>query len=215
MGWTATAFGGVDGDFTTPQQEGQPRVSRPIKEQPSAFVMRITYWQYAANWTPTAANTAGPVTFSQNTYLVDESEPEDMGGGVYRWERVYASKPANWVANIIVSKTYQAGLYVFSGTTDPRPIVDQSIISWTRQTTGVIHYDYYFGHYGLPYVDSAPFIQTIKFFSSQIITDLGSGFPTASLYGNTIYSNNFAAGFVSASIEPYMGDIYCLKTITA
>ena len=123
--------------------------------------------------------------------------------------------PNGYNTDCIITKTYQYGNYVFQGTIDPRPIIDSTIGSWSAPVSGRCQHSFYLTPDQVPAVPVAPFLAMVKFFNSQVITDMGSNFPTFVLFGNTVYNNNTAESFISASIEPYMGKITILKKFYA
>lgn len=82
----------VDGNFTVATACGAARKSFPIPGDNTSFIVEQEFMQLFANFTPLALNTAHP-TFT-TAYLVQESPLQDLGGGVAKWTRTYATIPA-------------------------------------------------------------------------------------------------------------------------
>lgn len=200
-----------DGNFTKPSAAGDIRFSVPDPEIPNGLVARQEFWQLRSQFSPVAIGSTISLA-GQTWYLVQETEPRDLGGGICAWDRVFATKPGNYQKNVLVNKQYQWAQYIWDSTPTPPVPIYQGIISTTKPVTGVAVIEFYTDIYGLPALPGAPFIQLIKYFNSQVLTDLGSGFPTNRFnvngkQTNPLYDSNIGYSFVSASIEPYMGKI--------
>lgn len=85
-----------DGDFSIAQETGPIRYSFPFmaKGDAQTFIASVTYRQAAAYFSrPLLMARFG---FNLGTaYLVDFSEPRDVGGGIVEWDGTFASIPAN------------------------------------------------------------------------------------------------------------------------
>jgi hypothetical protein len=87
-----------DGDFTTAQPIGIPEFISPLPFSTTGYLFTQEFMQFQANYSPLPLNTSHPSsgkTPDYSTYfLVKESERRDMGGGLVKWKRTYATKPA-------------------------------------------------------------------------------------------------------------------------
>lgn len=90
----------VDGDFTVAQWCSLPVLSSPIPHDKTEYVLKQEWCVFRKNFTPIDIQTAHPssgMTPDYSTYLLcDESDREDIGGGIVKWTRTYAKKPATW-----------------------------------------------------------------------------------------------------------------------
>lgn len=83
----------TDGTFSTASAVGAARKSFPFDGDNTSFIVDQDFMIAFASFTPLALNTAHP-TFT-TAYLVKESPLEDLGGGIARWTRTYATIPAS------------------------------------------------------------------------------------------------------------------------
>lgn len=140
-------FYDLPNDYTTPQiiniQVGRALPSQDKKE------WTITYLQKYASFTPTALNstyTTGGLT----GYLVEETLPEKIGGGMVRFQRVYVELPATETVTVsglkvdygragFKNKTFGAGASIYGPGTvwSEYGVTAPSLrrYNWTRTTT--------------------------------------------------------------------------------
>ena len=88
----------IDGDFKTAKATGQPRISLPFASvgDSETVVVEQDYTALGAYFSPLAQNTQYALALRNRnvtTYLVDETQTQDLGGGVVKWSRVFASIP--------------------------------------------------------------------------------------------------------------------------
>ena len=98
----------IDGNYTTPQPQGEPVLSAPFPGVPTQYMLRQDFIQYgtyavqvnpAYQYKPLALNTIYGTDFTGTNsfpsfFLTGESPLEDLGGGLVKWTRTYCSKPA-------------------------------------------------------------------------------------------------------------------------
>lgn len=82
----------TDGTFTTASAVGKPRISFPIPGDITAYTVDQDFMIFADNFAASALDAAHS-TFT-TAYLVGESPTQDLGGGVVRWTKTWATKPA-------------------------------------------------------------------------------------------------------------------------
>ena len=84
----------TDGTFTTESKIGAPRYFCAIPGVSTAVILKVDLMVFAANYSPpTQLADYG----SGTGYLfVEDSEQQDLGGGVVKFTRTYAKKPATW-----------------------------------------------------------------------------------------------------------------------
>jgi hypothetical protein len=78
-----------DGTFTTATQIGPAIISRD--EVTLSIITTLTMMQTAADWVPRARDSLGP-GFGLS-YLVEETAPTHVGGGLVTWDRIYCEIP--------------------------------------------------------------------------------------------------------------------------
>lgn len=83
-----------DNGWTLPAVIGPARKLKPFQHTTDHHIIEQDYVQNFDNWTPLALNTPYPT--DPNFVLVQEKDPEDHGGGVVKWTRVYAKVPTTW-----------------------------------------------------------------------------------------------------------------------
>jgi hypothetical protein len=213
MAWTVFAGGGgSDGDFTVANPVDNLRISQMVPEAPTSLAGRQTFQQYFANRSVLALNTAGPVLQGLSSWLVEETHPQDMGGGIAQWERVWAVLPNQWQVYTTVTKHLQQAVYLFNGTT----LVDGTVVSFTAPMRGVVINTYYMDGSQVPSLPGLPFIQRYQYFGfAGGITDMGTGFPTTVINGQVLFWNNFAPSFISGTIENYLGLMKVRKMVSS
>lgn len=216
-----------DGEFYANQVANNAQVtpvgnfiwSHPIPYLTGALVVKQKFVQHINGWAEQQLNTNYPGNGS--LYLVEESPLEDTGvAGLVTWWRTYATKPSSFTIPVHVAKNYQGASYVVHDSPGgPATFEDAGIVSWSGIIKGSMRHDYYLDSSSVPALPTMPILMPVRYFGSQQLTDLGSGFPTQ-VYtggnGHTIvgYGNNFSSSYISATIEPYMGRMMCVKTIT-
>jgi len=82
-----------NGTFTTAASDGPYRISLPIPRDNTARIVEQDFIIAAANFAAATLDTAHATITAAK--LVEETPPEDVGGGIVRWTRRYATKPAN------------------------------------------------------------------------------------------------------------------------
>lgn len=188
-------------DYAAPS--GEYRISRPIKENPSAMVVAWEHWQLRENWVPLALNTNGPVVNGLQTYVVDETELIDMGGGIVKWDRIYANIPSSHTEEISYPKTIKHLLTTWNGAA----LASAGIISRTKTIRCHCVYDYGFSVGAL---SDVPDVSMYTYNGIQYVWHMG-GFPTASPADPNV--NNEGFSFIAGDIVQYMGGIKCRKKI--
>jgi len=83
----------TDGDLTTPQIDGPKRWLRPFDDDFSQVVFEQDYQQFEDDFAPLNLDT--PHDEILDAFLVKESEPQPLGGGVIKWTRTYSRVPAS------------------------------------------------------------------------------------------------------------------------
>lgn len=90
----------VDGDFTSAQPCSLPVLSAPIPHDKVEYVLKQDFIVLRKSFVPLDIMTAHPSASKTPDYsaylLCNESEREDIGGGIVRWTRTYATKPSTW-----------------------------------------------------------------------------------------------------------------------
>ncbi len=103
--------------FTTAQPVGLPVFESPIPSTTAEYLFRQPFMQFRANFTPTALGTPHPssgLTPDYSTYfLVNEGDRRDIEGGLVRWIRTYAIKPASHDE----PESYPGSFFGYLGTT--------------------------------------------------------------------------------------------------
>lgn len=196
-----------DGDFTVATQVGAIRISRPLPHNPLAFVLRVEHWQAKDNWLPQALNTLGPGA-DPNSYLVDETELQDLEYGLVKWDRVYATIPGPYTEQGSIVKTYK---YLQKQWTSGA-LSAVSIATQTRTVLCNIVWDYSLD----PSAWSLPAVPDVSVNSVGVFTYVWNtgGFPFNGAEGSPVDSNNFYH-FITGEIGIYMGKIYYRKRIYA
>lgn len=82
----------VDGDFTVATPIGPYVMSAPIPGNHIFYIMRQTFVQFLDNVLPIESGTVHPI-FGGIWYLSEETERQPIGGGVVKWDRIYAARP--------------------------------------------------------------------------------------------------------------------------
>ena len=134
----------TDGTFTTAAVQGGPSRRHPIERDTTAFLEVQRMIQTKSDFARLALNTAHPTI--ANCYLVEETDPINIGGGLIEWERIYANVPAD-------RNEYESYLYTFV------PIIratggDGTRGAFTLKVTSRVEYKYYLvgsgGSYATP-----------------------------------------------------------------
>ncbi|MDB6026303.1 MAG: hypothetical protein JWM68_2526 [Verrucomicrobiales bacterium] len=87
-----------DGVFTTAAVNGPQRFFPAFPDaDTSSLLIEQDFIQYLANYVPQALNSAGPTLSSVASYLVHESQIQHVGGGLGKWTKTWAQKPAQRV----------------------------------------------------------------------------------------------------------------------
>jgi hypothetical protein len=189
-----------DGDFSVAQACGYQRVTYDPKSL--AYIFRQQFMQYAANWVAVPLNTLLPGT--TDTVLVEETEQQDLGGGVVQWERVYAQIPPERADTSTCVKTIKYLRTTFSGTT----IVNAAVATQSATVRCDVRY-YYSLNAGLLNIPAYPdvSVETIGPFTSIVAT------------GGFVYTyqggDNSGYHFISGDISFYKGRIYQMRLVFA
>ena len=97
-----------------------------------------TLIQSASSWEPLALNTEGLTGF----FLIEQTQPENISGGMVKWTRIYSEVPANRIEFETVSYNYNT--YVAYDPEPPyAPILLGSIVSFTNNVTTRAEYSYH------------------------------------------------------------------------
>lgn len=201
----------VDGDFTVATACSAARKSFPIPGDNTSFIVEQDFMQFFANFTPLALNTAHP-TFT-NAYLVEETPLQDLGGGVARWTRRYATIPAT-------RDEYETFAYHFIGFYGVWGINVTTVTGRDRFTKTVVSrlkHEYFLCATGQTYEtpDLIPIIPAQAYEFNGIATDyLGDSppFSVASDPSRTEYEAWIAAGTEivaeDSRVSRWLGNIY-------
>lgn len=142
-------------------------------------------------------------------YFWKDTPWRGLGGNVVAFERLWHNLPGDADRKVSVTKNYQVAQYTFKdGVT-----VDLNIISFSRAIKANCHYHYALDDPGsLPVV---PILMIIPFLLTRLMTDLGTGFPTANFNGQQLFNNNYASSTLDgASITHIFGHLLCRKVLT-
>jgi hypothetical protein len=94
---TAPAGTYYDGDFSIPSASGPRRVEYPFKDRGDerSFAYRQKYWVARDSYYGVTPSPVPPLDTpgEGDTYLVGETDPVDLGGGICEFEREYAEVP--------------------------------------------------------------------------------------------------------------------------
>lgn len=96
----------TDSDWSVAMATGQKRWLQPFSEVNSKFIFEQDYTQESASWTPGAMGL--PYVGDASFFLVAESTPADLGGGLYRFTRTYSQLPASRIL-------YESFAFTFPG----------------------------------------------------------------------------------------------------
>jgi hypothetical protein len=78
-----------DGDHTQPFAVSPLIWERPFERDSAQYINRQTFRQLLANYSPLAVDTPGPY----GDFLIEESKPKDVSGGIGEFERAYSLVP--------------------------------------------------------------------------------------------------------------------------
>jgi hypothetical protein len=95
-----------DGDFETPVPCGGVVFSQPFPDTTSQYVLTQPWMMRSARYAP--QDLGGPHPVYAGYYLAEESGYQQLGGGLAKWNRTYAMKPAT-------RYTYEMYSYPFIG----------------------------------------------------------------------------------------------------
>jgi hypothetical protein len=205
-----------DGNFNTAKAAGEIRFSRPIPQDNSVLLLKQRFWQLRSQWSPLAMNSSGPFA-GQNTYLVDETELEDLGGGIVAWDRVWATLPPPRTEKGSAVKTFK--YLQKSWRSDNHDIYDVNIATQSRVVRCNVVYHYSLDPNSLA-VNGIPDISIISInvpganqapVPVRQVWNTG-GFPVNLGYGTQADSNAFYT-LISCEIGIWMGAIYYRKTL--
>lgn len=201
--------GAVGNSFaTTPHQVKAHNV--PGSNQ-QCFIVKQRFSQLATSWVSTALGALGPVIEGQQTYLVDELEPEDVGvAGMQVRDVVWASKPSQWQQSVSVAKNFQRALYTWNGSNQ---LTGQGLGGYTQTIKATATYDYYIDSASVGSLPTVPTLSLVNLFGFQQLDDGGTGFPITQYPFGTGYANNYGISFITGSVEPYIGKMMVRKLI--
>jgi hypothetical protein len=118
----------TDGVFTTAQPCSLPQFTSPIAATTDEYVFTQDFIIARASFTATPLNTlhdsSGKTPDYSTYFLVNEGERRDIEGGLVRWTRTYAKKPASY-------SDFETYPYSFIGT---NTLVGATVITRTQQT---------------------------------------------------------------------------------
>lgn len=120
-----------DGDYSTAFQVG-PDI-KTLDEETQSYKYKRTMQQKASSWSSLARGTAGP----GSSYLHEETEPSNIGGEIYQWDRLYYSVPPSRNDYESFAATYQ--VVVVDGSS---VITDLAEISLTVKSRIAFTYTY-------------------------------------------------------------------------
>jgi hypothetical protein len=150
-----------DGDVTKASPSGGLETEAPFPFQPWTRIFRQKFQQHYDYWAPLAPGTnpinggmSPPVAFDGNTktgrgpFLVEETELQDLGGGIREWTRVWAHIPAmiyEFPSLNYLRQQYSVSSVPWMGFTDTWGSFHgiyrtyTSIEEWTEPTTALVH----------------------------------------------------------------------------
>jgi hypothetical protein len=154
--WQTSTLLAVDQDFTVPVPVAIPEPSSPIPAKPDTYLFTQDWMQFLANWTPGTYNQLHPDFSSLNGsysgpdfFLVAEGPRRSVGGGVVKWTRTYAAKPAthdepetfanNWIGFMGLWR-FNAG---FLSLTNPIVVAVSGRPRFNRSVNTRLHHDYF------------------------------------------------------------------------
>lgn len=134
-----------------------------------------------------------------------DSEWEDMGGTVVRFQRYQHSMPPDRTEPWAGTKNIQDVYYTLNGSVT----TDIQIITSSMDVGGTVAHHYAMGDPGA--ISVKPFVIILIIGSQKIITDNGSGFPKN---GGGYYTSNKANSVISSTKERVIGNLWVRKTIS-
>lgn len=194
--WAAPTY--VDGDFTTAQPCGLPVFSSPIPGSSAEYLFRQPFMQFRKDIAALALGTAHPSTGKTPDYssfvLVAEGEKQDLGGGIVKWERTYASLPAS-------HDEWESYGHNFIGSSPLGPLASATQVGrnrFTRTVTSRVQHDYFVVASGTEtdYLKNSPGnIPVIRAFDcvSQCLitgTQVGSWYQKSDYVADSVVSSN-------------------------
>ena len=195
----------TDGTFTTAAVQAGPSRRLPFERDAAAFIEEQRYIQTKADFARLALNTAHPTIAS--CYLVQETDPRNVGGGLVEWERIYANVPAE-------RNEYESLLYTFvpiiraTGGTGVRG-------AFTLKVTSRVEYKYWLIGTGGSYA-TAPEIPTVAGFvpkqdiwGAEVVVDFLSQTtnPTSDTYLTWVAAEAELC-VEDSDVHAWMGNIY-------
>ena len=136
--YKAAPYDPVTSKYGTGIPVSLPVFSNPIPGINAPYVLKQDFQHFLDGWQPLALNTPHGVADFADYLLVEESEKQDIGGGVIKWTRTYAKVPEGYV-------DWENKSYSFIGFTNTTSITAPFIPNRgrvARQILAMVEYDY-------------------------------------------------------------------------
>lgn len=194
-----------DGDHAPAWAVGEIRFSHPIPQDKSVLLLRQRFRQLRSNWSPLSLNSPGPFA-GQPTYLVEETEQQDLGFGVVEWDRVWATLPGHRVERGSAVKTFK---YLQKQWTNGQ-LSDANIATQSRTINCNVVWDYSLNPNSLS-AGTVPDISIIPLNNEGLRRVIATGgFPFNPAVNSPNDHNEFYCT-ISGEIGIWMGAIYYSK----
>lgn len=198
-----------DGNFSKAEANGGKNRFYPFEGDNASFYTEQEWIQDASAFKPLKLNTIDPT--ESLCYLVRETDPQDIGGGLVKWQRVYSRIPATRSEYETISYTfpgYMAKLETafqspFGVLTAALPFVnpdDPGRVPLARKVTCRVQYDYFLVGFNGAYPTASliPTSEGQRFvFGAEWPTNPGQDLPDRILYHSSI------AAYSSPTVEEW------------
>jgi hypothetical protein len=193
------------GDLVSPFPIEDVRISQRIPRDPTSLVLRQRFIQWRLHYAPLPHGVAN-CPHHGAAVCVDESETEDIGGYICRFERVWAIKPANRTEpGPFLKITKQMKIQVNNGVAD---LTSAVLLSRAKSVTADFEYRYYnTAIEAVPALPDTPEVFVVRVGSFVWVEAYGGFNPHA--YGGVNWGgDNFGRVFLGGEASrPYMGTI--------
>lgn len=132
-----------DSDYGTAIPVSLPVFSNPIPGINEPYILKQDFVHFLEDWVPLALNT--PHFVFSDYYLVEESEKQDIGGGIIKWTRTYAQIPASHEGDPEMANYSFIGMTISLGgggaqtrTRQPRNVESRPIFDYFMVPSGAI-----------------------------------------------------------------------------
>lgn len=218
----------TDGTWTAESAVSGYRTSSPIPGSTEKCIIEQDYVILEANWQATAIGTQ---LGSTGFYLFEETQREDLGGGIVRWTKRFAKKPTTWTETSSYAYEFPGffGItWVEASFVSEDPSIPYGREPFTQTVPLTLTHEYYRIGSGLDY-STTDALFTAKGHTAQIYysqdenyrikylcdgPDEGGPYNVSTTPSRTdwdTYITNGTAIYVEDStIERWLGDIYCI-----